>query len=300
MKIKINFNLILLYILILFNMSFFGIVKISSDVALIVDVLFILYVEIKYHKVNIEGNYNFKWIIWAILPLAIISSYQSYKLYGQDFMLGFRAQRNFIVIGLLYFPISKLIKLNKITKEDIEKMIYRIAIIDLIINFAFYLSKGNLTFLNKNYDYRYGTMRLRVDCCLVNLLFIITLNNYLKGINKIKNLIYTIVNLAYAMLVLKTRLLMVSYIAVLIVAFIIWKKDLAIKILTCICLLGLIPILFNTEIFQNTVDTILENDENDIRKLGKEYYREKLKTEPVLRNGIYKYFMSKCILWSRN
>ena len=87
------------------------------------------------------------------------------------------------------------------------------------------------------------------------------------------------------MFMLKTRLLMLSYFGVLIIAFIIWKRNLALKVIASFVLVGIIPVVINTEIFQNTLEAIFEDNPNDIRSIGKEYYREQLSKSPIIGRG---------------
>lgn len=285
MKIKYNLDLILLYIIFIINISFFSLVDLSDDIILLCNLFFIVYIEIKYYKQKSKSNYRFKYIVLFTIILIITSSYQSLELYNQSLFLGIRPQRHFFVIMLLYFPFSKLLGLNKISKEDIIKMVYRIALIQLFIQIVYYISGGSLSFINLSYDYRYGEIRLRADSCLINLLFVITVSNFIKGKNRIINLIYSVINVIYVMFMLKTRLLMVSYLGVLVVAFFIWKRDFAVKIMITFVAISIIPVILNTEIFQDTVEAILEDDPNDIRAVGKAYYMDKLKENPILGRG---------------
>ena len=285
MKIRYNLDLVLLYIIVIINISFFSLMELSNDIILICNLLFIAYIELKYYKKEIASKNRFKYIILFSIVLIITSAYQSLELYNQSFWLGIRPQRHFFVALLMYFPINKLLSLNKISKEDIIKMIYSLALIQLIVQIAYYISGGSLSFIKLSYDYRYDGIRLRADSCLINLFFIITVTNFLKGKNRINNLIYSIINLVYVMFMLKTRLLMLSYFGVLLVAFIIWKRDVALKVITLFVLVGMIPVILNTEIFQNTIETILEDDPDDIRAIGKEYYREQLKESPIMGRG---------------
>lgn len=285
MKIRYNLDLVLLYIIVIINISFFSLIELSDDIILICNLLFIVYIELKYYKKETHSSNRFKYIILFSVVLIITSAYQSLKLYNQSFWLGIRPQRHFFVALLMYFPLNKLLGLNKISKDDIIKMIYRIALIQLIVQIAYYISGGSLSFIKLNHDYRYGEIRLRADSCLINLFFVITVTNFLKGKNRVKNFIYTVINLVYVMFMLKTRLLMLSYFGVLVVAFIIWKRDVALKILFSFIVVGIIPAILNTEIFQNTIEDIFEDNPDDIRAIGKAYYREQLKESPILGRG---------------
>ncbi len=285
MKIKIRIELFMLYIITLSITSFFGILNINQDIVLIECIIFCLYTEIKYYKCKNTIKCDFKYLIIFIVPLILISSFQSYKLYGQDIILGIRAQRMFLIMYMMYFPLRILIGQRKISLKDIEKMIYYIGIVQLFLYMIFFVSNGSISFLKYNYDYRYGSMRLRVNSCIINLLFILAIDNYINGINKKMSLFIIIVNVLVCSLIIKTRLLIVSYIFVLIFALIFWKKNLRKKIITILCALLLIPIILNSTIISDIISAVLENDSNDIRKIGKAYYIECLEKSPILGRG---------------
>ena len=285
MKIKYNLDLILLYIIIIINISVFSLIELNDDIILICNLLFIVYIGVKYFRQKTQSSFRFKYVILFSVLLIIISAYQSFVLYNQSFWLGVRPQRHFFIALLLYFPINKLLGVDIISKDDIIKMVYRIALIQLVIQMAYYISGGSLEFIKLSYDYRYDGIRLRANSCLINLFFVMTVANFINGKNRVKNLIYSIINLVYVMFMLKTRLLMLSYFGVLIVAFIIWKRNVALKLIALFILVGIIPVIINTEIFQNTLEGILEDNPNDIRSVGKSYYKEQLKKNPILGRG---------------
>lgn len=286
MKIKIRLELFMLYVIIISITSLFGLLKISSDIVLIECLIFMLYVEIKYYKIKVrKSKYEFKLFIILLVPLIIMSSIRSYQLYGQSIMLGIRAQRMIFVLYFMYFPLSKLYKIEKINRSDIEKMLYSIGTIQMLFYTIYFISKGKIAILNYNYDYRYGGMRLRVDCCIINLLFIVSINNWIKGENKKENLFLIIFNILVCALMIKTRLLIVSYVGVIIVTVLLWKKDLRKKFLICIGGLLIIPIIVKSTIITDTINAILENNKDDIRKIGKAYYIESLKESPLTGRG---------------
>lgn len=296
MKIKIRLELFMLYIIVISMTSFWGIIEISSDIVLIECIIFILYVELKYHKIKISIKYNFSFIIGGLFFLIISSSIRSFQLYSQPIEWGIRAQRSLFVIYIMYFPLTKLLSIRKIVMKDIEKMFFTIGTIQLFIYIIFFLSNGNIKFLKYSYDYRYGGMRLRVHCCIINLLFILSINQYINGINKRKNLFLIIINVLVCALIIKTRLLIASYVIVLIMSVIIWKKNLRKKLFFILVSILIIPIIMQSTIIQDMIDTILENDVNDIRKIGKNYYIESLKDSPIIGRGYINILCEKAFI----
>ena len=60
MKIRYNLDLVLLYIIVIINISFFSLMELSNDIILICNLLFIAYIELKYYKKEIASKNRFK------------------------------------------------------------------------------------------------------------------------------------------------------------------------------------------------------------------------------------------------
>lgn len=283
MKINIRYELLFIYIIFLLNNNIFGLLNISDDIVLVIVFVFILFITIKYK--NLKQRYMFKKEVLFITCLIIISSIVSYKLYGQGIMLGLRAQRKFFIVPLMYFPISKLLGSGIITRNDIEKIFYRIGISEIIIYTLYYLSGGNIGFLNINFDYRYGDIRLRVNSITIEILFLIVVNNILKGKNRKVNLLIGIIDFIFVAFILKTRLLVVGILGVAVVGVFFARKQWVLKIVSVLAIICMIPIALNLTIIKDIITTLIEDDPNDIRKLGKEYYIEQLQKTPILGRG---------------
>lgn len=283
MKINIRYELLFIYIIFLLNNNIFGLLNISDDIVLVIVFVFILFITIKYK--NLKQRYMFKKEVLFITCLIIISSIVSYKLYGQGIMLGLRAQRKFFIAPLMYFPISKLLGAGVITRNDIEKIFYRVGISEIIIYTLYYLSGGSIGFLNINFDYRYGDIRLRVNSFNIEILFLIVVNNILNGKNRKGNLLIGIIDFIFIAFILKTRLLVVGILVIAIVGIFFVRKQWILKIVSVLAIICMIPIALNLTIIKDIITTLLEDDPNDIRKLGKEYYIEQLQKTPILGRG---------------
>ena len=283
MKKNIRYELLFIYIIFLLNNNVFGLLQISEDIVLVIVFIYILYISIKYRK--IKQKYMFKKEILFVTCLIIISSIVSYKLYGQSIILGLRAQRKFFIAPLMYFPISKLLREGIITKDDVERIFYRIGISEIIIYSLYYISGGNIGFLNINFDYRYGDIRLRVNSFYIEMLFLIVVNNILNGKNRKGNLLIGIIDFIFIAFILKTRLLVVGILGIAIVGIFFVRKQWILKIVSVLAIICMIPIALNLTIIKDIITTLLEDDPNDIRKLGKEYYIEQLQKTPILGRG---------------
>ena len=78
-------------------------------------------------------NYRFGVIIGFSVMLVLMSSLQSYLLYNQSIFMGIRPQRFWLSWAIVYFPLRKLTYNNKITQEDIVRLIYWVCTIELFL-----------------------------------------------------------------------------------------------------------------------------------------------------------------------
>ena len=117
------------------------------------------------------------------------------------------------------------------------------------------------------------------------MLFLIVVNNILKGINRKKNFFIAVVEFIFIAFVLKTRLLVIGVLGIAIVGIFFVRKQWILKIVSVLAIICMIPIALNLTIIKDIITTLLEDDPNDIRKLGKEYYIEQLQKTPILGRG---------------
>ncbi|MFJ7679202.1 hypothetical protein ACIQXQ_14275 [Peribacillus sp. NPDC097198] len=232
--------------------------------------------------------YHFKWIILFSLVLMMTSSLQSYLLYGQDLIMGIRPQRYWLVWAFMYFPISKLLFLKRFTYEEVQKTIFIIGTLELIIYISQYLLLGQIQYLNVSSNDVYSTTRLYINNIFLNLLLFINLDRLFNKKKVIKSTLYIIAILFVIIIVGKMRMTFISVSGAIIIGFIMWRKGGLLKLLTFLMLFPSLSIILNLEEIQaifltlkgeSTVNTL------NIREVGREFYFSILKQHPVLGGG---------------
>ena len=285
---KLDITSFFITLILLLNWYFFYIIKnINENIVLLILIIFIIYnfIITKKNKYKIDKKIG-KYIIFVI-PICILSAFAAFKSYNQDIWLGIRPQRVQIIWWLTYYAIYRLIMNDKIKYSDFEKIIYRIAGLQIIIYFVFWLSNGHISFLNIPFDYRYGSIRLRADTMVILVLFIIVLNKILKK-EKVGSNIFVLISIyIFEIICIKTRLIIIAMSLTLILLFIIWKKNIIIKIFFIpIILLGTYAFL-QTNIGHDIIDSITGKTETtlSIREDAKEFYINELNKSPIIGRG---------------
>ena len=233
-------------------------------------------------------NYRFGLLFAFTFVLSITSAIQSNNLYGQSIWLGIRPQRTFLLWALMYFVFRKCMVLEYITYEKLEKLIYRIGIIELFLYITQFLAGKSFTFLHVKYNNVYSTTRYYFNTIFLCLLLFVCLDKIFKKENVKLNLFLMISVLFEFLYVGKMRLTLISVVAAIICGFIMWRKGGSTKIL--LILLGIVSfgILSSNEVISSiipalngtaTVDTLA------IRESGRAYYISVLQKHPILGGG---------------
>lgn len=161
MKIKINKYLFLLTLIILLNLNFFYLftdpIIQFSDLAIIVELVFILSVYTKYGFE--KADLSMLLFLFPIV-LAITSSLMANKNYQQPFWMGMLPQRSWVVGMWMFFPIKKLLNEKVIDLKQILTILDKIVGIYVIMLTAQYLLGSKLRFLNVVLTQRYGSTRI--------------------------------------------------------------------------------------------------------------------------------------------
>lgn len=286
---KIKIPELLVVLVLLLNTNFLYLVEnISDDIKLIVVLLFIIYCYLITANVEKKQSNLLGKIILFIPILIIASAIASYNSYGQDIWLGIRPQRTQLIWWFSYYGIYRLIIYNKITKKNIEKIIYYVGILEILTYSVFWILKGNIPFIHIPYDYRYSNIRLRADTMIILIWFIIATNKVLIGEKTKKNIIYVLIILIFEVCCVQTRLIMVAMSISMLLIFILWKKSIAIKIccipVFIIACLAFLQTNMGKDLWRNLI--LNDTDANvEVRESGKEFYLEELKKSPIIGRG---------------
>ena len=257
-----------------------GVIKLS-DIGVISALLWSIYVFLNYR--NSKKNYQCKPMIWPIVffVVAFVSSLISKQLFGQTLGLSFRQIRYSIVCFIYFYAIFKCLKVGGIKKSDVYKIIEVVALIESVLFILQSLLINTIVFINAGMTYEYTNVRIRVSFLFPMIYMYISLNEYMRGRNKIKNFICVLFGVYILAGVCQHRAPTMIMLCTFVIAFALWKKDISIKLIVFIvAAIAIISFLASSEIMQQALGVLFNNsskgDTLTIRRTGRLYYFEQL------------------------
>lgn len=264
----------------------FGIFEVN-DIFIFMALIWGIFIMYQYRHLP-NPKYYFKYVIIFAIFLMISSSIQSYFKYGQSIMLGIRPQRFWIIWALMYFPISKLLYLNKISYKKLEQCIFYIGTIEIILYCSQYFLQDYVTILNVGTNDTYSSTRFYVSNVFLNLLLFINLNRIFNKKKILSSSLYVSAILFVIIIVGKMRMTFIAVSCAIIVGTLVWKNGKVLKVLVSICLISCSLILSNVEEVKSIITT-LQGDSSintlDIRDKGRKFYIDEIKENPILGGG---------------
>lgn len=261
----------------------------AKDIALGLAVLWGAFYWIRMIKLP---NPRFRFRFWMLLFLAMVllSSLQSYWLYGQSIFRGIAPQRWVFIWALVYFPLRKCIYHNKIELKDIMRILVVFGVIQLVLfTLQFFLGDGVLL-LHVGRGIRNGRTRYYYNTVLLDLLFMLYLDKIAKndGRKKIWNVMLLIWILFDVMIIQQFRATTCGLIACLVLFLALTIGRTKHKLLYSFLGSGVIVFLLFTPIVQDALTQILTGAFDSgmkIRSVGREIYLQTLAAHPVLGGG---------------
>ena len=163
----------------------------------------------------------------SVYMLALIASYTAVYNYHQPFAMGFRALRNWYGIMLLYFPVSKLLRVGRLHADQLVRMMIAFAIVYVALGTLQFMVGIGATILHVSTGERYGSVRLWMDMTLPVLAYFITLARLLKSEgSKIVNICIAVSMLAFSIFVIKTRMNIVTMVLATLIAVLMQRNTL--------------------------------------------------------------------------
>lgn len=216
-KIKDNIEVIILVFLFLMENCFYlintGKINISgkfaySDIWLVLYVSYFFLQFIKYCR--IKCTYEFKWPLLILCVMTIVAAIQEMRLTGQNFNLGLRPQRNYLIILLSYFPIRKLFAENKIDINKLLKLLMVVGTLSASLYIFQKITYNQITFLNVMMNTRNGSLRMYIDSSLIHVAGIVALYCFCIYF-KPKYMIAYVFNLVYVFWISQGRMELMSF-----------------------------------------------------------------------------------------
>lgn len=247
-----------------------------------IGVIFVFYA--KHRSILYKGV--FCRIVWFVPVLIITSSFAAWLNYGQPVVSGILTQRYWFSTIFLYFVFVYMIDREKLTFDLFIKILNGIVVIELILYFVQYFLGESFMFLNVNYNYRYGTIRLY---CSTNYMVLAALNALDSVLREKKNRVFniglTVAVVLYFLVVNKGRsaTMGIMFGLTLIIMFSHVKTRYKILVGGIVGVIGLNYIWKSTLVqdFWNVIFGGQEDGTYNVRLLSREFYLSKWISSPI-------------------
>lgn len=294
---KVKKSEIVLWIILFLSASFFYIIDEDAaffgisygDIALVILLIWSLYwIWAGFRTTSKPKFYSLPWFISCWL-LVLTSAYQGAKLYGQSFVVGIRAQRAILIYSLLYFSVRIYCRKKKINSNVFRSILYKTSVVQLVLYTTQYFLAGRMHFLHVTIAYQARGLRIYYLPVMLDLLFILALDNLVKqkGNKKITAIVIAGLVLFETMVVQKFRMTSLGLMIIALIFFLLIRGQgnrKTVYILTGAIALG---ILLNTDFVQGIIDAISGGKDINvnIRAQGRIYYLSYLFRYPLLAGG---------------
>lgn len=256
--------------------------------------LFILYYIFSYRHVKVK--YEYGWLAVIGIVLALTSSLQGAALYsGQSFLDGLSCQKYMLVGIVMYFPLTKLIKLGKISIEDIEKVLAICAVLQIILYFIQYILGPTHMFLScyyttPGYDSRVTRIRLYGYTYSIVATLMFCMNRIVKAEAKKWDYVYATITLIFAVVINQGRQYIVSVVVIILSAFIFAKVKSYKKIVILILVVVIATNIFSMDFSHNLLNelsttTVTSSNTTAVRLRAQTFYLNVLRDHPILGGG---------------
>lgn len=246
-----------------------------------------LFIRKGFREVVSYNEYNYYKIVLFTIVMGIYSSVQSILLYGQSFEQGFFPQRWMISGFFLYFIIEKYMNKKKYALESLKKMFLCLGYCELVLYISQFLLINVFKFLQYEYKYRLGGIRMNFGTIALPFVIFNSINNMFKAKKVIlKDLLIVLAGFFYAFGIAKTRALLLAFGIAIIGGFLLWKASSKKKIIGLSIVIITVVVVSQTSLFSFLIEG-LNNEDNSskARTLGREYYLMRIAEHPIVGCG---------------
>lgn len=210
---------------------------------------------------------TFGMIMVSTILLSLMASIVEVIMYDDaNFFISFFQQAKWWIFAFVYFGVAKLLRNNKITSEQLIKLIIVLSTIQLIIGIGQYILSDYINFVYVSNNTRYGKMRYYYPIILMILSLFISLNEIFNNSkdNK-KSIILVCAVLIEITVVQKFRSTLVGVGFAIFIGYLCWKKNVIKKVLYGLLCMFIIAVIFSKgTIIQDTLNSLLNNSDNSL------------------------------------
>lgn len=303
MKIKVNCQAIIIFLLIMLDLNMFYLVDeyrymsigISFyDIVVIIKIGIFLWSCVKYnlyHSGRLSLKYFNNKIIIVAFIMIILSSVIATFTYDQSFLSGIIAQRKWISSLLMVVPVSIWMDRSIINERQLKKSLFVACGIYLFLCILQYIFINIITFMHLPIvAERYGTTRLRFEC-VFNVLVLGFLTDDAVMNKKMKEKVFPILLIVGSFILLaivtKGRMATLSCAAAMCICLVLRRTSVVKKSIIIIAIIIVVSVLMSTTIGQDTMNIIwggnssLSADTLTIREYERMYYMGLLTQNPL-------------------
>ena len=301
---KIKKNKLILLIVVLLSTRFFYLLPeyffksyISCE-NISVGIAFLWGIATLFSSKRYKIRYKYWGLTCYILLLVFTSAFQGASLYsGQSIISGLTLQKQFICAVFLYFPITKEIKLNRMSFQDIVDICFWCSCAHMFVYFVQYFAGSNHMFLSCYYttpamDSRVVRLRLYGSCYTVSFSLIFAIDELLSDvkIGKVKNMFFVIAATAFNFVILQGRSNIVGTVAVILGTVILKRKTNNKKFIIMLAAFFAIYYVWDSGYLQGIVNEYITTTGDTystiaVRIRSQEYYLSILNEHPMFGGG---------------
>lgn len=248
-----------------------------------------LFICIHLKSPRIECSW-FTVLMISTIFLSLLASIMEKVIYTDvSFIKSFLQQTQWWIYSLLFLSITKLLKLKKVTHEQIINTLLYLGITQVLIGITQYLLFDIVNFVYVSSNLRYGEPRYYYPIVLMVLVLFISLDRFIDGSKRSKKQLFIIL-LCFIQIVIvqKFRSTLMAVMGSIGIGFIFWKKD--IKSKTLFLIIGgiiLSIVVINSNIIQDTINSLIYNSDNSLgmRNTLIEFLNDNIKQHLFLGSG---------------
>lgn len=278
-------------------MSFFYLIDVEAsimgiaygDIGLVVVFMWSLYWIIIYTRMKDKPKFNSMFWFLSSFLLVVTSAFQGTRLYDQSLWFGIRAQRMILIYSLLYFSTIIYCYKNKISADELRKILYNSACIQLVLFLTQFLLVNNVHFLHAEIAYQQRGLRIYYLPVMLDLLFIFALDDFVRFKNKKKfiSMVVVICVLLDTMVAQKFRMTSVGLLIIAFIFFLLIRTETTHKLFYLIVGAVFFGIIFNTAFIQGVIEAIFGGQDKNLilREQGRAHYLISFIQHPIFAGG---------------
>ena len=298
MKVKVNRYCIFLFILIFLELDCFYLIDRYTtyifglnyiDWLVVIRLTTVIFTILSV-QTKITKKLLLKFLPIGVIILTITSAVAGNISYGQSFLNGIIAQREWLSCSLMFYPIFIWLKNKKFTIRQLIEMLLVISMLYISVCVLQYFLINKIVFLHTSVNQRYGGTRLRFSSFYPAIVvgFIIDgLFDKNYRIDTFKNIFVLVGYLFLLAVITKGRMVTLAAIGGIGICMLLRRSSVTQKTFAIIVLLATIVFLANSQIGRDALDVVFGSgtgtsaDTISIRNLEQAYYIKKVTQNPI-------------------